>query len=393
MDIKPNYEFSLNKQKKHYCKPCKFISHNKTDFDRHMISERHIKKAANFVDNQDNYYGFIADCGKKYSYKQSMYRHMQTCEKCISIALTEGISNDKDINLKENEDIKNCQKITDVSNQIICSNCNKKYATRSGLRKHMLKCSNVPSQDTNIINETKPTDSLDNSIVNSEPNPQGSNKLLEFMGGILKKQQETNDKLLDQNEKLMELAKEGKTITNINNNKFSLNLFLNNQCKDAMNLMEFVDKIQCQLEDLEHTGRNGYVEGVSKLFIQGLRDIDITQRPIHCTDTKRDSIYIKHDDEWTKEDCNSSKMKRAIRHIADKNVKKIPEWQKNNPGYNKFHTATHEKYMGICDRVMGGGSEEETERQYRKIMKKITSEVVLDKESTNLLTMNSTHVD
>jgi hypothetical protein len=182
---------------------------------------------------------------------------------------------------------------------------------------------------------------------------------------------------------MYELAKEGKYVTNNttnNNTHFNLNVFLNEKCKDAVNLMDFIDSLQVKLKDLEYTARIGYVEGISQIFINGLSELDVHKRPIHCSDFKRDVLYIKDHDLWEKEDDNKSKLTRAIKIIGNKNIKQISTWQKENPEYNNPESKQNERYMKMLCNAMSGSTKEEQDINLQKIIKNVTKEVVIDKQ-------------
>jgi hypothetical protein len=194
--------------------------------------------------------------------------------------------------------------------------------------------------------------------------------------------------MIDQNKQMLELAKNSaghhNTNTNINNtnnnnNHFNLNVFLNETCKDAMNIMEFVEQLQVSVKDLEETGRLGYAEGISKIFINGLKQINISDRPIHCADSKREIVYIKDKNQWTKEDDNKSLLTNAIKHVAHKNMRQIREWTKVNPEYNDSSSKQNDRYLKIVSNSMNGSTEEETNKNYNKIIKNITKETVIEK--------------
>ena len=183
------------------------------------------------------------------------------------------------------------------------------------------------------------------------------------------------------NNKIMELAKEGKYVTNNNNttNNFNLNIFLNEKCKDALDLMEFVDTLQLKLHDLEETARLGYVEGISKIFMRGLQQLDIYKRPIHCSDLKREVLYIKDKNLWEKDDDEKTRLTNAIKIIGNKNIKQIPEWQKLNPEYRDPDSKQNDRYMKLLFNAMSGSTEEEQASNMNKIIKNIAKAVVIDK--------------
>ena len=161
--------------------------------------------------------------------------------------------------------------------------------------------------------------------------------------------------LLNQNNQLqnqiIELCKENKSIitnnitnTNSHNKTFNLQVFLNETCKDAMNIMDFVDSIKLQLTDLEKFGKIGYVEGISNIIVKNLNSLDETKRPVHCTDTKREVMYIKDDDKWEKENENKQKMRKVIKHIAHKNSKLLNEFKAKYPDCGKSESRYSDKY-------------------------------------------------
>lgn len=199
---------------------------------------------------------------------------------------------------------------------------------------------------------------------------------------LLHQNQKLQEMLYDQHGKMFEIAKEGKTInntTNTSNNQFNLNFFLNEQCKDALNLMDFVDSLNVKLKDLEYTAVNGYAEGISHIFITALADLNVHTRPIHCSDSKREILYIKENGEWQKEDNQKSILTRAIKLVGSKNMKQISEWQKMYPQYNDPSSKQNEKYMKMLFNAMSGSTKEESEKNYDKIIRNIAKEVVIKK--------------
>ena len=178
----------------------------------------------------------------------------------------------------------------------------------------------------------------------------------------------------------MELVKNGTHNTiNSHNKTFNLQVFLNETCKDAINLTDFVNQIQVSVNDLEETGKLGYAEGISKVFIKNLNDIDINLRPIHCSDSKRETLYIKDDNQWLKDDEQKSNLTKAIKQVANKNIKQINEWQKLHPEYNDPDSKQNDKYMKIVLNSMSGSTKEEADKNYEKIAKNICKEVIIEK--------------
>jgi uncharacterized protein (UPF0305 family) len=158
-----------------------------------------------------------------------------------------------------------------------------------------------------------------------------------------------------------------------------LQFFLNEQCKDALNIGEFVDSIKVQLTDLENTGRIGYVEGVSKILIKNLNELDVVKRPIHCSDLKREVIYIKDDNKWLKENEDKQVIKKAIKDVANKNIRQITEWTSLNPDCKNSESKKNNQYLNIVMNSMSGGSNEEQHSNIEKIIKNITKSVIIEK--------------
>jgi hypothetical protein len=246
-----------------------------------------------------------------------------------------------------------------VPNEFVCD-CGKIYLYQSGLCKHKKNC----------IKKDK----------NQKPYFSNNEELIQT---LIKDNQEFKQLLIEQNAKIIELASKNTVINNnINNttNNFNLQMFLNVQCKDALNITDFVDSLQLQIKDLEDTGRLGYVNGVAKIFLNGLNGLDISKRPIHCSDLKRETIYIKDKDIWEKENDERNKLKLAIKTITSKNIKQIPIWQKENPEYNDSSSKKNDQYLKIVSNAMNGSTVEETQKNYDKIISKLAKEVVIQKD-------------
>ena len=233
-----------------------------------------------------------------------------------------------------------------------------------GLSKHKITCYAYTNGDAIV-------ESVEVAVV--DPSMNQIEKLTNLVFDMVKQNQELQ-------KQVFELSKERSITTNSHNNtKFNLNFFLNEQCKDAMDIMDFVKSLTLQLTDLERVGQLGYAEGISKVFVEGLKELDIHKRPIHCSDLKREVLYVKDDGRWEKDNEENTKMKFAIKHIAHKNVQQIKEWQKENPEYTDSESTVSEKYMKIINHSMGGFTDEEDETNYNKIIKNVAKEVVIQK--------------
>jgi hypothetical protein len=194
-----------------------------------------------------------------------------------------------------------------------------------------------------------------------------------------------NKQMLEQNKSMVEIAKTaGNNNNNSTNNNFNLNFFLNETCKNAMNIMDFVAQLQVGIKELEDTGRLGFSEGISKIFINGLKQLDISDRPIHCSDSKREVVYIKDKDQWNKETEDKTILTNAIKHVAHKNMKQISEWTKGNPEFNDSTSKQNDRYLNIVCESMSGSSQEETNKNYNKIIKNIVKGTIIDKDTISV---------
>ena len=253
-----------------------------------------------------------------------------------------------------NVETKSCYDF-DNSNNFFCKNCNKEYKSRVGLWKHKQKCKNEePIKQTEC---TTDKDKLIDYLI--QEHSELKNLILE----IVKKDTVTNN---------------NNTI-NSHNKSFNLQFFLNETCKDAMNIMDFVESIQLQLSDLEKVGELGYVEGISNIIIKNLKGLDVTQRPIHCTDKKREVLYVKDEDLWQKEDEQNKTVRTAIKKITDKNMRLIPQYKQKYPDCNKSESKISDKYNTIIVESMGGKGENYFEKE-NKIISNISKQVIVEKE-------------
>ena len=269
-----------------------------------------------------------------------------------------------------------------------CSNCNHVFSTKGNLKKHQARfCREVSSQQEQIIAIEAPIISepvqtkQNDSVVTNEVILDLIKKHSELQNVLM----EQSAKVMEQSVKIMEMANAPRTTivnstTNNNNNHFNLNLFLNAKCKNAVNITDFVNSIQVQVDDLKATGRLGYVDGISRIFINALKDMEIEKRPIPCTDMKRETIYVKDQNAWEKENADK-KMKSAVNHIAKMNLSQLPAWKENNPGYEVMDSPENNEYLHLSMTALGGRTDQEEEKYMNKIMKNVIKEVVIDKDS------------
>jgi hypothetical protein len=241
-----------------------------------------------------------------------------------------------------------------------CNICNKKYQNRSGLWKHTKICK----------------DNKCNTVTDISP------EVIQLITELVKGQH-------GMQESILELCKNGiqnhnnshnTTQTNNSHNKtFNLQFFLNETCKDAMNIMDFVDSIKLQLSDLERVGEIGFVDGISNIIIKNLNDIDETKRPVHCTDKKREVMYVKDEDKWEKEDNENKKVRKAIKHVANKNIRMLNAFKEKHPDCLKSESKYSDKYNKIVIEAFGGSGE--TYDNETKIIKNLSKEVIINKNN------------
>jgi hypothetical protein len=255
--------------------------------------------------------------------------------------------------------------------------CGKRYKHSSTLCNHRKGCSVSLAADANISNYSIGDEPMLESKLDNTALIEIIKQNQEFKSLII----EQRDMLVEQNNKLIEMSKQPVIINQTNNqtNNFNLNFFLNEQCKNALNIQEFLDSMCLNVEDIEATGRLGYVNGISRILINKLKEIDIYSRPLHCTDYKRETIYIKNENNWEKEDSEKPTLKQIVKIVAKKNLRQLPEWQKENPDYKEVATAKNDEFVKISLSCLGASTPEEDEKDTNKILRNVLKEVVIDK--------------
>jgi len=239
--------------------------------------------------------------------------------------------------------------------------CGRQFKTNSGLWKHQSKCNNVVK-----------TEEIKTPSENAKENITIDKELLLM--------------IINQNKELLEIVKNGThnttnnttNNTNSHNKAFNLNFFLNETCKNAMNLMDFVDSIKLQLSDLERMGELGYVNGISNIITTNLKALDVSLRPVHCMDKKRETIYVRDDNKWEKEDDNKTKLRKAIKRVANKNIRLLPQFREKNPEYKNAASKVSDKYDKMVIEIMGGTGNDDIEKE-DKIIHNISKNVVVEK--------------
>jgi hypothetical protein len=304
------------------CIKCDYKCFKNSEWKKHIITHKHIRLTQTNLDEQKNLQ-FLCECGKEYKHMSSLCKHKKTCSSINNNNNNNNNNNDNDI---DNNNINN-DHITKIVLEVVKNN--------SDIQKQYMEL--------------------------QKQNQEFQQKMLESFQELYKNNSTTNS--------------HNNNITNSHNKAFNLNFFLNETCKNAMNINEFVDSIKLQLSDLENVAKIGYIEGLSKIIIKNLNALDVTERPVHCSDSKRDTMYVKDDNKWEKENENNEKVLKAIEDIANKNRKLVKEWKTKNPecASSKSHKAdvySHIMIEAVC-------SNNDTNNV--KVLKKIAKEVTINK--------------
>ncbi len=290
------------------------------------------------------------------------------CEKCDYITSRKN-DYDKHIMTAKHTNVYQCLPVNTKSR--VCE-CGKTYSCKQTLYVHKKKCNGVEKNVTNV----QPVFTDTNIILQLIKQNSDFQSLILDQTKIFMEQ---NTKLVDT---FNEAIKHNATITNNNvnchNKTFNLNLFLYEDCKDAMNLSEFLESIKIQLADVEAVGELGYINGISKLIIQNLKGLDVTKRPIHCTDEKREIIYIKEAGVWTKDE-DYSKLRRLIKTVSNRNFKHTRLYKEKYPDCITSESKYSDTYNKIIIEATGGGSKCNDYESENKIMKKIAKAITIDK--------------
>jgi hypothetical protein len=317
----------------YYCKICDYKTSDKSNLDKHFDTKKHkinvfsTKTTEQLLEN------------KSYGEPSQLFANISDIN-----------SENKNGNALET---KTTEKVLKSTKKYWCEVCNKQYIDRSGLWKHKKIC---PSE---VVYPTKSeSDILKITTMFLESMKQNQDFQKEVFSIIKNNSHNTN------------------TVTTNNKQKFNMIFFLNETCKDAINLSEFVETLQITLTDLENVGKLGYEEGISRIFTNGLKALDVSRRPIQCSDVKRETVYVKNDNKWDKD---SDQLRRAIKLITNKNIKLIPKWKEANPGHHLYHNKKNDEYLKIMYESMGPTDESEEKKSFSKIIANLAKETVIMK--------------
>ena len=303
-----------------YCKYCDYTCIKESVYTKHTNTRKHQHNQNDCIYNTRD---TSCKCGKKYKYRQGLWTHKQNCEHKNTTAIETTEKNDIEIKVFEKQIEEKCDE-TLLNMVIKLLNDNKEIMQDN---KEMKK----------QINEL-----CKNGITNGVTSIGNNN-----------------------------------TINTTTNNTFNLQVFLNEQCKDAMNIGEFVDSFVIQLDELEHVGSVGYVDGISRIIANRLKDIDVYKRPFHCSDLKRETMYVKDQNKWEKEEKSNPKLRKAIKAVSQKNMVKVGAWRDANPECRSNKSHLNDQFIKIIRQASGGVAEIADSED--KIMRRLAKEVGIDK--------------
>ena len=272
-----------------------------------------------------------------------------------------------------------------------CNTCHISFKTRSGLWKHSHKCVlPIPPQEepASLLDDMQVPANLIFELIKQN---QEFKQLLIDQNKIVTEQNkqlyEKHEENIDLQKQLLDVVKDGKTINNntINNSNshnktFNLNFFLNETCKDAMNMKDFIKSLEMSLPELEKMGELGFAEGMSRVFVDRLNKLDITKRPIHCSDVKREIIHIKDDNKWERDNANLDRLRKIIKQLTLKNILKVDDWKKANQGCTEYNSRKNDQYLRINMEAIGPVDDAEVKRDFGKIIRRVAENTAIDKK-------------
>ena len=348
----------LEISRKFICESCDFNTSHKCDYDTHCLTVKHQR---NHLETE------------KYLETQSNNFH---CSECNFTTLKKSIFD------KHNNTLKHLQKInknTDKPFAYSCDICHKEYLNRSGLYKHKKSCQ-VLENKIEFNNEFREQD---------EKKPEITVELvldlIKQNKDLIYQNKDLQNCLMESHTKIVELSQnpstDNHTTNNTTNQQFNLNVFLNETCKDAMNIQDFVNSLQLTSEDFENTGKVGFIEGITQIIINRMNSVDTTKRPMHCTDAKRETLYIKNDNVWEKEDDKKTKFRKVVNQVANKNLQQLVKWKDEHPDCINLDTPDNIAFRKYYKVALGGDTNEEDDKIFEKIKRNVLKEIVVNKSS------------
>ena len=369
------------------CRLCNFKCQKKSNWEIHLKTKKHlvrsnVEKCRNNVELKKSLTYKCNNCNKLYKARNSLWYHQKKCKKVPKerhniILLTNGqvVNHDYQINdQEENAEIgtpslensfKPLQEIThemlintiNMNQKLFLENKDFQYKNQELITRIDEYQKNNSELQCKVNDLQHKIDELQNQIVRIATEPK-------IINNTTTNNNNTTNNYLE---------------NNTTNNQFNLSMFLNEECKNAIDLKDFVNSINLTVEDLEETGRLGFIDGLTRIVVNELKKLDVTQRPIHCTDLKRETVYIKDQNQWNKENAEKEHMFTAVNRIVYKNIKMIPIWQQKYPQYNTIEEQ-YQQYLKISLNSLGPYSDEDTKKQKEKIIRNILKEVLLDRK-------------
>ena len=338
----------------YYCNVCILCTSNRADYNKHLLTKKHIKQQSN------------------HPKRNELYNQPNSTTTATETNLTLNIS---EVDCHDDNQTSTKKIFNKVQR---CKHCGIGYSYSSGLSRHMKKCIGSMNgvEGTTTRNDALSDDSNNlNNIITALIHE--NKEFKQMLVDVMKTNQDTTNKVL-------EICKNNTNNTssitnNIYNhkgdNKFSINVFLNEQCRDAMNMTDFVKSIDVTMEDMENVGTRGYVKGISSIFIDNLKNTDIHKRPIHCSDRKREVLYVKDADKWQRDGVDSQKLKNAVRVVEQKSIGKMNEWAKQHPECEKSDSHANDMYMKLSRCVLDGDDD-----NILKVVRNIAKETIIEKD-------------
>ena len=303
------------------CDSCDYNTCKKCNYDQHILTRKHVMTTSGL---QNPSASIVCDCGKSFSCRQNMHRHKK---KCLAI-----------------------------NNQI-----------------------EIPSNPSPVLPSHSSSEDMQMNLILElvKQNQEFKNLLIQ-----------QSSQMMEQNKTMIEVAKNSNinnTINNTNTNNshnktFNLQFFLNETCKDAMNMKDFIKSLELSLPELEKMGELGFAEGMSRVFVNRLNSLDITKRPIHCSDVKREIIHIKDDNKWERDNANLDRLRKIIKQLTHKNILRVDDWKKANQGCTEYNSRKNDQYLRINMEAIGPVDDAEVKRDFGKIIRRVAESTAIDKK-------------
>jgi hypothetical protein len=310
-----------NSATQYLCECCDYITSKKCNYDQHILTRKHIMTTAGL---QNQSASIVCDCGKSFSCRQNIYRHK-----------------------------KKCSMITPSSE--------------------------ISAHPSPIPHTYSPTEDMQMTLILElvKQNQEFKNLLIQ-----------QSNQMMEQNKTMMDVAKNSQVSNshntlshNNNNNKtFNLQFFLNETCKDAMNMKDFIQSLEMSLPELEKMGEVGFAEGMSRVFVNRLNSLDVTKRPIHCSDVKREIIHIKDDNKWERDNANLDRLRKIIKQLTHKNILRVDDWKKANPGCTEYNSRKNDQYLKLNIEAIGPVDDADVKKDFGKIIRRVAESTTIDKK-------------